>query len=163
MMVDSTQIPACQISNCVNEQATVGAQGLVVVPHPVRDTCRERGFPNGVSGDRYVPVRPLRDDPIETNADGGSQSIIEHTFGTLPLNALSELSKLQRLGDQKYGAHNWRAIREQDHIDHAFAHMLGHCTGDRTEDHLLHAAWRLLAALEVRMTRSTTYEEDDDA
>lgn len=152
----------CQTENCINEMSTVGALGLVVLPHPVRDNCRERGFPNGTSGDRNVPVRPLRDDPVITNRNGGSQSAISEVFTTLPLNALSALSKLQRLGDERYGPHNWRSIPESDHIDHAFAHMLGHCTGDQTEDHLLHAAWRLVAALEVRLTRSTAYEEDSD-
>jgi dATP/dGTP diphosphohydrolase len=99
-------------------------------------------------------VRPLRDDPTETNAEGGSQSVIAETFTTMPLHALRALSQLSRLGDQKYGEHNWRQIPEPDHINHAFAHMIGHCTGDRTEDHLLHAAWRLVAALEVRLTES---------
>lgn len=146
--------PVCQLPDCVNKQTTIGARGAVVVPHPTRNDCR-------VAYSR-ADVRPLRDDPIETNEDGGSQSVIELTFTTMPLTALSMLSKLQRLGDEKYGAHNWRSIPEQDHINHAFAHMLGHCTGDRTEDHLLHAAWRLVAALEVRATRSTYYEEKTD-
>jgi hypothetical protein len=141
----------CRDVNCINRQSTVTGRGIEEIPHPRRLDCEPR-----------PAVRPLRDDPIETNADGGSQSVIEHTFGTMPLNALSALSQLQRLGDQKYGAHNWRQIAEPDHIDHAFAHLLGHCTGDRTEDHLLHAAWRLLAALEVRLTKSTFYKEEDD-
>jgi hypothetical protein len=150
-MTDTTQTPACQIPHCVNSQSTVGSRGLEVIPHPPRPDCRPTS-----------PIRPLRDDPIETNADGGSQSVIEHTFGTMPLAALSALSRLQKLGDQKYGAHNWRSIPEHDHINHAFSHMLGHCTGDRTEDHLLHAAWRLLAALEVRLAKSTFYEEEEE-
>jgi hypothetical protein len=140
----------CAIPDCINKQSTVSSRGIEETPHPPRLSCRARSS-----------VRPLRDDPIETNKDGGSQSVIAHTFTTLPLNALSALSQLQRLGDQKYGAHNWRAISEADHMDHAFAHMLGHSTGDRTEDHLLHAAWRLMAALEVRLTKSTFYEEEE--
>lgn len=98
-----------------------------------------------------INVRPLRDDPITTNAEGGSQSVIEESFTTLPLRALRAIAQLQRLGDQKYGAHNWRKILEVDHLDHAFAHMLGYCQNDVTEDHLLHAAWRLLAALEQQL------------
>jgi hypothetical protein len=158
-MSDTTQIPVCPYPHCVNEMSTVGHEGVVKLPHPRRSSCRPTRADERV---QTRVVRPLRDDPIETNADGGSQSVIEHTFGTMPLNALSALSQLQRLGDQKYGAHNWRHIAEPDHIDHAFAHLLGHCTGDRTEDHLLHAAWRLLAALEVRLTKSTFYKEEDD-
>lgn len=141
---------ACALPDCVNRQSTIGARGVEEIPHPLRLDCHTIG-----------PVRALRNDPIETNADGGSQSVIEHTFGTMPLTALSALSRLQKLGDQKYGANNWRLIPEPEHINHAFAHLLGHCTGDRTEDHLLHAAWRLIAALEVRLTQKTPTEEEE--
>lgn len=90
------------------------------------------------------------DAPVITNEEGGSQSEIPFVFTTLPLRAIGEMSKLQAYGDAKYGPHNWRLISEADHINHAFAHMLAHCLGDRTDDHLTHAAWRLLAAMEVR-------------
>lgn len=147
--------PVCKIPNCINRQSTVTDRGIEEIPHPTRTNCYAQADPG-------VSVRPLRNDPTVTNMSGGSQSAIDEVFTTFPLNALSALSKLQRLGDEKYGPHNWRSIPESDHIDHAFAHMLGHCTGDQTEDHLLHAAWRLVAALEVRLTRSTAYEEDND-
>jgi hypothetical protein len=155
-VTDTAQIPACKIPGCVNEQATVGHRGLETIPHPMRDTC---AAPEWI---KHMAVRPLRDDPITENEDGGKQSIIESTFTTLPLTALRRIAKLQALGDAKYGAHNWRSIPEHEHINHAFEHLLLHCTGDRSDDHLLHAAWRLFAADEVRATRSTTYEEDDD-
>lgn len=145
----------CQTENCVNGPGVHPFKMDVERPIDEQpDRCQPREW--------VGRVRPLRDDPIETNEDGGSQSVIELTFTTMPLTALSMLSQLQKLGDAKYGAHNWRSIPEHDHINHAFAHLLGHCTGDRTEDHLLHAAWRLVAALEVRATRSTHYEENPD-
>lgn len=159
-MVDTSQIPACQISDCVN-----GPE-----PHPYNcdvEKCQPGtrvNRPRPLSADHAATVakgahvrsarnvRPLRDDPTETNVEGGSQSVINETFTTMPLRALRALSQLQRLGDQKYGPHNWRKISETDHLDHGFAHMLGHSSGDETEDHLLHAAWRLFAALEVHLT-----------
>lgn len=93
------------------------------------------------------------DAPVETNSKGGSQSVIPFTFTTMPLRALAELSKLQHQGDAKYGAHNWRKIPESDHINHAFAHLLAHSLGDTSDDHLVHAAWRLLAAIDVQSGR----------
>lgn len=135
---------ACAIPDCINSMSTVGARGVEEIPHPLRDTC----VPSKGTG--YV--RPLRADPTTTNGEGGLQSFIPETFTTMPLRALQALSQLSRLGDEKYGPHNWRKIPETDHIDHAFAHMLGHSLGDETEDHLVHAAWRLVAALEVRLT-----------
>lgn len=86
------------------------------------------------------------------NANGASQSAIPLVFTTMPLRALAELAKLQKYGDEKYGAHNWRGISEADHLDHAFAHVLAHQLGDLTDDHLIHAAWRLLAAVEANLT-----------
>lgn len=154
-MTDTTQIPACTIPNCVNAVSLVGFEPL---SHPKRRTCRaeeQRGLDHG-----HDRVRPLRDDPTVTNEEGGSQSVIPSTFTTFPLTALHMLSKLQKLGDDKYGPHNWRSIQEHEHVNHAFEHLLSHCTGDRTDDHLLHAAWRLIAAVEVRATRSTFYDEE---
>lgn len=159
-MTDTAQIPVCQTPNCVNAVTTIGAQGAVRLPHPVRPDCHPEGTPVG-SGQR-ANVRPLRDDPTVTNEDGGSQSVIPTTFGTLPLTALRMLARLQKLGDDKYGPHNWRSIPEHEHINHAFEHMLLHCTGDRSDDHLLHAAWRLVAAVEVRATKSTYYDEKEE-
>lgn len=91
------------------------------------------------------------DTPVVTNESGASQSAIPAVFTTMPLRALWELAKLQKYGDDKYGAHNWRGIPESDHIDHAFAHLMADSLGDTSDDHLLHATWRLMAALESRL------------
>jgi hypothetical protein len=91
------------------------------------------------------------DAEIEYNSEGAGQSKIPAVFTTMPLRALWELSKLQKQGDQKYGAHNWRGIEDHDHVNHAFAHLMAHCLGDKTDRHLLHATWRLMAALEQRL------------
>lgn len=97
---------------------------------------------------------------VEYNSQGAGQSVIPVVFTTLPLTALWKLAELQKQGDQKYGAHNWRGIPEPEHLNHAFAHLLAHGLGDRTDDHLLHAAWRLLAALEVRLTTPPESNEE---
>jgi hypothetical protein len=91
------------------------------------------------------------DSATEYNGDGAGQSTIPAVFTTMPLAALWELSKLQKQGDEKYGAHNWRGIPDYDHINHAFAHLVAHCLGDKTDRHLLHATWRLMAALNLRV------------
>lgn len=92
------------------------------------------------------------DAPVVTNDFGGSQSAIPMVFTTMPLRALVELAKLQKQGDDKYGPHNWRGISEDDHVDHALAHLFADRVGDTQDSHLVHAAWRVLAALEMRLT-----------
>jgi Domain of unknown function (DUF5664) len=91
------------------------------------------------------------DAPVVENKNGSRQSAIPTTFTTMPLRALWELAKLQKYGDDKYGPHNWRGVPQNDHIDHAFAHLMADRLGDISDDHLLHATWRLMAALEVRL------------
>jgi hypothetical protein len=85
------------------------------------------------------------------NANGAKQSEIPVVFTTMPLKALWALAKLQKYGDTKYGPHNWRGIPENEHVDHAFAHLMADRLGDTSDEHLLHATWRLMAALEERL------------
>lgn len=91
------------------------------------------------------------DSEVEYNDQGAGQSKIPAVFTTMPLRALWELAKLQKQGDEKYGAHNWRGIPDHEHINHACAHLVAFGVGDKTDRHLLHATWRLMAALEQRL------------
>jgi hypothetical protein len=50
-------------------------------------------------------------------------------------------------GAEKYGAHNWEKGFPLDSIlNHALVHIYRYLSGDRTEDHLGHAAANLLMA-----------------
>lgn len=89
-------------------------------------------------------------DPITTNERGGSQSKVEYACHLLPPVAALEVSKVLETGRVKYGAENWRLIDEADHINHALGHLFQYLAGDNSgEDHLAHAATRLLFALEI--------------
>lgn len=51
-------------------------------------------------------------------------------------------------GAAKYGAHNWlRGMPVHDLLNHALRHIFMFLSGDRSEPHLPHAAWGLLAAI----------------
>lgn len=100
--------------------------------------------------------------PVVENEIGAKQSSIPAVFTTLPLRALWEIAKLQKYGDEKYGPHNWRGIAEQDHLNHALVHIWADQMGDTSDDHLTHAAWRLLAALEGRVQLLNRVENGDD-
>lgn len=144
----------CQIERCANgevQMAFNNASRLVQVPHLNREGCRPLASPT-----MPAPVAQVGgmgpDAPVLEGENGAKQSAIPIVFTTMPLRALWELAKLQKYGDDKYGPHNWRGIPEDQHLDHAFAHLLSYQLGDLTDDHLLHAAWRLVAALELRLT-----------
>lgn len=51
-------------------------------------------------------------------------------------------------GAAKYSAHNWeRGMDVPDLLNHALRHIYQFLAGDRSEPHLPHAAWGLLAAI----------------
>lgn len=51
-------------------------------------------------------------------------------------------------GAAKYGDWNWeRGMPAHDLLNHALRHIYRYLAGDRSEDHLPHAAWGLLAAI----------------
>lgn len=51
-------------------------------------------------------------------------------------------------GAEKFGAGNWEnGMPVVDLLNHAIAHVYKFLSGDRSEDHLAHAAWNLLGAI----------------
>jgi hypothetical protein len=51
-------------------------------------------------------------------------------------------------GAAKYGDYNWEAgMPVNDLLNHALRHVYRYLAGDRSEDHLGHAAWGMLAAI----------------
>lgn len=61
---------------------------------------------------------------------------------------LRALAKTYAEGAQKFGFCNWEnGMPVTDLLNHAIAHIYNFLSGDRTEDHLGHAAWNLLGAI----------------
>lgn len=61
---------------------------------------------------------------------------------------LERLAQTYAEGAAKFGAFNWEnGMPVNDLLNHAIAHVYKFLRGDRTEDHLAHAAWNLLGAI----------------
>ncbi len=61
---------------------------------------------------------------------------------------LREVARACAEGAEKYGDWNWeKGMPVHDLLNHAIAHIYGFLSGDRSEPHLGHAAWNLLAAI----------------
>lgn len=88
--------------------------------------------------------------PTVTNLAGGKQSQILRNYTLVPPNALAEVARIMYNGSLKYDKYNWKLIACDDHINHALNHVYLHLAGNPYEDHLAHAATRLLMALEVQ-------------
>ena len=89
------------------------------------------------------------DAPTIVNDKGAKQSASPYRSDLLPPRALLEVAAILKTGAEKYGDNNWRAIPQHEHISHALTHLLCHQAGDTQDDHLGHAACRLLMALEA--------------
>lgn len=51
-------------------------------------------------------------------------------------------------GAAKYGDYNWeKGMPVHDLLNHAIRHIYRYLSGDRSEEHLGHAAWNVLAAI----------------
>lgn len=61
---------------------------------------------------------------------------------------LERLAQTYAEGAAKFGAFNWEnGMPITDLLNHAIAHIFKYLRGDRSEDHLAHAAWNLLGAI----------------
>lgn len=69
--------------------------------------------------------------------------------GQVPEVGLDRVRKVLVAGCIKYGPANWRGIGPLEHFDHAREHLKLYAEGDRGEDHLAHAATRILFCIET--------------
>lgn len=70
-------------------------------------------------------------------------------FTSIPLIGLIAVAKTAAEGAQKYGRLNYmQGFPQHDILNHAIAHVVMYLLGDRSEPHLSHAAWGLMAAIQ---------------
>lgn len=106
------------------------------------------------------PPRPFiagvgPDAEVVENKAGGRQSACAYSFAEgFPAGAICDVAAVVKHGKEKYGPDNWRKIPRKDHLDHALTHLFAYIAGDEQDDHLEHAACRLLFALETRNEES---------
>jgi hypothetical protein len=74
----------------------------------------------------------------------------EHTypkFELLEKEFLVRMAEVMTRGEEKYGKDNWKRFNESQVADiprHAFMHVISYMDGDKSEDHLAHAACNLM-------------------
>lgn len=94
------------------------------------------------------------DAPTHVNAAGGKQSISPCALDIVPL-ALLRVGQVFYTGETKYeesrqlvGRENWRKISARENIRHALNHLILWLKDDKSDQHLEHAACRILMAIE---------------
>lgn len=89
------------------------------------------------------------DAPVIVTSGGGKHAASPYAFELVPAGALFEVARTLADGARKYGVDNWRHVPINDNLGHALQHVYGYLAGDISDDHLAHAACRILFALEL--------------
>jgi hypothetical protein len=77
-----------------------------------------------------------------------SNTVEEFRYDLVSPIGLREVARTCAEGAAKYDDFNWeRGMPTHDLLNHAIAHIYAFLAGDRSEPHLPHAAWNLLAAI----------------
>ncbi len=98
------------------------------------------------------------DTPTVTNDRGAKQSAMTYRLDLMPPLALLAVGKVLKDGSTKYGIDNWHGISLADHLNHALVHVYAYLAGDTQDDHLEHAACRMLMAVENVLAKHTPVE-----
>lgn len=84
---------------------------------------------------------------IEVYASGGKRDRLDERWDLIP--GLQAVAKAMHEGAVKYGEHNWRGLPASNVANHALRHLYLWLAGDRSEDHLGHAAANCLMLVEL--------------
>ena len=88
---------------------------------------------------------------IVENAEGGKQSEKSYRFDLVPARAAFAVAEVFAYGAKRYAPWNWLKVPLADHLNSVLGHINAHMMGDDQDDHLEHAACRMMMALELHM------------
>lgn len=77
-----------------------------------------------------------------------SSAVEDYRYDLITPIGLAAVARTCAEGAAKYGDHNWEKGQPvSDILNHAIKHLYDFLSGDRSEDHLGHAAWNVMAAI----------------
>ena len=85
---------------------------------------------------------------VADTVTGAKQSHVDYRCDLLPPLATLRVAKVLDGGSEKYGDWNWFPIPFKEHLNHVMVHIFAFLAGDQSDDHMGHAACRMMMALE---------------
>ena len=86
---------------------------------------------------------------VEEYEGGGKRGVVKERYDLVPPVGIRKVALAMAEGAERYGDLNWHGLPISNCTNHALKHIYQWIDGDRSEDHLGHAAANLLMAAEL--------------
>ena len=91
------------------------------------------------------------DEGFQVFAGGGKRERLKARYDLIPACGMSRVAQAMGRGAERYGEENWHGLTVSNCLNHAIRHIFMHIAGDKSEDHLGHAAANLLMACDLNI------------